>query len=812
MDSLVKDLRFALRMLLRNPGFTAVAVLTLALGIGANAAIFNVVNAVLLRPLPYPDPDRLVLVWESTINDRTNIVSAPNFFDWRRQNRVFENMALFDSAGRGYNLSEGNEPERISGIRVSAGFFDVLGVKPFLGRTFVPDEEILGKDHEVILGYGLWKRRYGGDRAIIGKTVRVDGESFTVVGVMPKEFQFQFWSNPRELWVPIGYTEGDKSRGSHSFVAMARLKPGVTLAQARVEMDTIGRRLSNEYPQDNAGESATATLMGDFQVRALRPTLLTLFAVVGFVLLIACVNVANLALARSATRQKELTIRRALGAGRFRIVRQLMTESVLLGLVGGLAGLFVASFSLSFFELIIPFNLKFLAFRPLESIPMDGRVFGFALAISILTGILFGLAPVLGARRNDLTEPLKEGAGRGATSSGRNRLRQALVASEVALALVVLACAGLMVESMVRLLRVDPGFNPKNVLTMDMSLPQVNLYYGPPVHARFCQDLEGHVGALSGVVSVSAISHLPLEGQAGRGFEIEGEADPGPEHQPSAGYSVTCPGYFRTLGIPIREGREFTNQDTLSAPGVIVINETMARRYWSNKDPIGSRIKLGYFDSKEPWLTVVGVARDVRHWGLDEKVEPEFFRPYTQAAWPSMTVVVRTASAPGSYAIPVKKVMGEIEPEQPVSNIGSMEEVVRDSVGSMRFPMLLLTVFALLALALAAVGITGVVSYAVVQRTHEIAIRMALGAQPRDVLQLVVQGSMVWALAGVVGGIAGAIGVTRYLSALLYAVRPTDPWVFGAASLLLAIVALLASYIPARRATRVDPIVALRYE
>jgi putative ABC transport system permease protein len=811
MDSLVKDLHFAFRMLLKNPGFAVVAVLTLALGIGANAAIFSVINTVLLKPLPYPDPDRLVLVWES-IQDRTNIVSAPNYFDWRQQNRVFESMALFDSAGRGYNLSEGNEPERVSGVRVSASFFDVLGMRPFLGRIFLPDEEILGKDHEVILGYGLWKRRYGGDRSLIGKTIRVDGESFTVVGVMPPEFHFQFWSNPRELWVPVGYTEGDKGRGSHSFIAIARLKPGVTLAQARVEMDTIGRRLSKEYPQDNAGESATATAMSEFQVRSLRPTLLTLFAVVGFVLLIACVNVANLVLARSATRQKELAIRRALGAGRFRIMRQLMTESVLLGLVGGVAGLFVASFGLSLFKLILPFNLKFLAFRPLESIPMDGRVFGFALAISLLTGMLFGLVPAFTTRRNDLNEPLKEGAGRGATPSGRNRLRQALVASEVALALVVLACAGLMVESMVRLLRVDPGFNSKNVLTMDISQPQVDLYYGPPVHAHFCQDLEERVGALAGIVSASAISHLPLEGRAGRGFEIEGEADPGPEHQPAAGYSVTCPGYFRTLGIPIRQGREFVNQDTPSAPGVIVINETMARRYWPNKDPIGRRIKLGYFDSKEPWLTVVGVAKDVRHWGLDEKVEPEFFRPYTQAGWPSMTVVVRTASAPDSYAISVKKAMAEIEPEQPVSNIGSMEEVVRDSVGTRRFPMLLLTVFALLALALAAVGITGVVSYAVVQRTHEIGIRMALGAQPRDVLQLMVQGSMVWSLAGVVVGIIGAMAVTRLLSALLYGVRPTDPWVLGVVSLLLTGVALLASYIPARAATRVDPIVALRYE
>ncbi|MGH9773828.1 MAG: ABC transporter permease [Candidatus Acidiferrales bacterium] len=815
MGSFLQDLRYALRMLARSPGFAVVAVLTLALGIGANTAIFSVINAILLKPIPFPDPDRLVLVWETRVHegDHTNVVSAPNFHDWERQNHSFEGMAIFDSAGKGYALSGGKEPERVSGVRVSAGFFDVLGVRPFLGRTFLPEEETLGKDHEVILNYGLWKRRYGGDPTLVGKTITIDGESYTVVGVMPRDFQFQFWSGLRQLWVPIGYTQGDKVRDSNSFVAFARLKPGVTFAQAKDEMDAIGRRLMQQYPVENAGLGATISPMSEFQIRQLRPTLQALLLIVGFVLLIACVNVANLTLARSAARQKELAIRRALGASRFRIVGQLLTESLLLALLGGVAGLFVASAGLTLLERIIPDNLRFLAFRHLETIPMDGRVFAFALLISCVTGILFGLAPALGAGRSDLNEPLKEGSGRGVTQAGGRRMRNSLVAAEIALALVVLAGAGLMVESVARLLRVDPGLNPKNVLTMDMSLPQENIYYGPPVLARFCQDLDERAGTIPGVVSVSATSHLPISSAgAGRGFMIEGQPYLGPENSPNAGYSVACPNFFRTMGIPLLEGREFTERDTSGEPGVIVINQTMALRYWPKEDALGKRINLGRPGSNEPWLTVVGVVRDFQKFALDQITGPYFYRPYSQAAWPTMTIVARTASAPGAFTKPIKDALAIIEPEQPVSNIQTMEEIVIDSVGSRRFPMQLLSAFAFLALALAAVGIAGVVSYSVALRTHEMGIRLALGAQPTDVLRLVVSGSMTCAAAGVALGIAGALGATRYLSSLLYDVKPADPIVLAAVSLLLVAVALLASYIPARRAARVDPMVALRYE
>ena len=812
MSGLLQDLRYALRQLRKSPGFTAVAVLTLALGIAANTVIFSVMNVTVLKRLGFPDPDRLMLIWQTFGNDpnNTNIISAPNFWDFRRMNHVFEDVAIFDSAGRGYNLAANgsHEPERVSGLRVSASFFNVLGVQPFLGRTFLREEEIRGKDHEVILSYGLWKRRYGADRGLIGKTIRIDGDNFTVIGVMPRQFHWQFWSDPRQLWVPVGYTPGDYERGGNSFIGFGRLKSGVTVEQARAEMENIGAQLRLQYPKEDANISATVQPMSEFEITGLRTTMAALLAAVGFVLLIACVNIANLLLARASARQKELALRRALGASGLRIARQALTESTLLALIGGACGVLLAAWCTSILPLILPRQVTQLPVRELESIPIDVRVLGFALLISVLTGILFGFAPAVHAVREGVSDSLKEG-GRG-PATGRNRVRQMLVAAEVGLALMVLCGAGLMIESVARLLGVELGFNPKNVLTMSMTLPQEDLYNGPPGVPRFCEELTERVAAIPGVMDVGAVAHLPLDGGAGRSFVVEGRPDPGPGDRPGADYSVACPGYFRTMGVRILRGREFSNQDNVDAAGVIVIDQAMAQKIWPGEDPIGRAIDLGGPGGQR--LTVMGEVADMRHRALDESMHPQFFRPYTQASWPWMSIVIRTQGAPESYAPGIKKALAEVEPDRPVSEADTMENIVQDALGPRRFPTILLASFALLALILSAVGIVGIVGYSVAQRTQEIGIRMALGARPRDVLALVLRGSMTWVFVGIVLGIAGSLSLTRLLGILLYGIKPTDPEVLGTASLLLGAVAFLASYIPARRAAKVDPMVALRYE
>ena len=814
MEQLLSDVRYAFRTWRRSPGFALVAIATLALGIGANSTIFSVVNATLLRPIAYPQPDRLMTVWKARVQSPAdfNIVSMPNYKEWQRRSTSFASLAIFDSAGRGYNLTGLAEPEQVSGVRVTASFFDVLGVPPLVGRTFRPEEEEPGSGLVVVLSHGLWVRKYGADRTIVGRPIQIDGLPHTVVGVMPASFRFQFWSGVRELWVPARWTPGDYDEGSNSFVCIGRLKPDVTLAQARSEMDAIGRSMSKERQQaDDVAVTAVLEPMTEYSVRELRAVMLTILGVVGFVLLIACVNVANLMLARAAARHREFAIRCAVGASRRRIVTQLLVESVLLGCAGGAAGLVIALWMTGLLVPMLPGNLTLIPLRPLDALELDWRVVAFTAGVSILSGILFGMAPAVTAFREGLAHPLKEHA-RGSVG-GHSRLRYGLVAGEIALTLVTLAGAGVMIVSVARLLAVDPGLDPKNVLVMEMSLPQKDLYYGPPDHAGFCLALETQVRAVPGVVSVSGIAHLPIGGgSAGRSVGIEGQPDPGDGRRPGAVYTVACPNILRTLGIRLLAGREFTAQDAVGTPNVALVNETMAREFWANGDAVGKRFKIGGVNADNPWLTVVGVYADVRQQGLDRDPRRAFVRPYSQAGWPWMSIVTKTAAAPASFTSSVKKALAIVEPNQPVSDIRTMDQVVGDSVSSRRFPMLLLTGFAGLALLLAAVGIAGVVAYSVVQRTREIGVRMALGAEARHVLQLVVRHSFWWTLAGIAAGIVASLGLLRMLQGLVYGVTPTDPLVLGIVSLLLSAVALLASYVPARRAASVNPIEALRSE
>ncbi len=813
LETLWQDVKYGARALRKSPGYTLVAVITLALGIGANTVIFSVINTVLLRRLPYPDVQQLALLFRADAHDRhdTSIDSMPDYEDWKRGTDVFSSMALFDPSRGGYNLAEGTHPERLQGVRITSEFFKTFGAPLFMGREFLPDEERKGNDREVILSYELWKRRYAEDPAIVGKSIRIDGQSYTVVGIAGKDFRFQFWGNPGDLFVPVGYTTGDMQRGSHSFAVVARMKPGVSISRADAEMDAIGKRLAVAYPESNADETFTALSLESFGVSELKPTLMVLFYVVGFVLLIACVNVANLSLARSATRQKEIAVRRALGAGRFRVMRQLLTESLLLATLGCAAGLILAQSSLLAIEKSLPDQLRFMPFRPITTIPMDARVFAFAILVTCVTAVLFGMVPAFSAERTDPAEILKAGGLRGSTRV-HTRLGRGLIAVELALAMIVVVSAGLLIDSVTRLLRVDSGFRTHNVLKMDISTPETELYYGPPVNGQFCRQVQESVSAIPGVTAVSAVSMLPLQGNAGRGIDIESHPQSKPEDQYGAGYMIACPDSLKALGIALVQGRDFTNGDTPDAPGVAIVNEDMAKKFWPHENVIGQRFKIGRMGADNPWMTIVGVMHDVRQGGLDRDVMPVFVRPFAQAGWPQMSIIVKTEMAPMAVAESARRALAAALPETPVADVTPLDEVVRESVSGREIPMIVLSAFAFLALVLAAVGIAGVVSYGVAQRTQEIGIRMALGAESRDVLKMIVGDSMKWALAGVAAGAVGALLATRLLSDLLFNVKAADPWVLGGVACLLAAVALAASYLPARKATRVDPLVALRYE
>ena len=811
LGTLWQDIRYGFRMLWKNPGFTVIAVVALALGISANTAIFSVVNATLLRPLPYKETERLVMVWNREPADDKAAVAPADFLDWRDRNTVFEQMA--SSRSWSFNLTHAGQPERILGAVANASLFPLLGVSPAVGRTFLPEEETSGSGRVVVLSHGIWQRLFGSNPGVIGQKLVLNGESFEVVGVMPADFQYpqgaELWVPPRHI-VPESPTAGGsvdptKVRDNHYLRVIARLKPQATLAQAKAEMETIARQLEQQYPETNTGFGMNLVPLREDLTGKIQPALVILFCAVGFVLLIACANVANLLLARATARRKEIAIRTALGASRWRVIRQLLTESVLLSVMGGGLGLLVALWGIPSLLAISPLDI-----RRVKEIGIDGQALGFTLLVSFLTGIIFGLAPALQASNPDLNESLKESARGSAGGVGRSRLRGLLVVAEVALSLLLLVSAGLMIRSFMRLQEVSPGFNADRVLTMQLTLSRPD-YSEDRQRAALLQQVLARIEAQPGVTSASATSTIPLGGgEVSRSFVVGGQPLPEPGKEPGAEYRAVAPHYFRTMGTPLLKGRDFTERDDAQSPGVVMINETMARRFWPNEDPVGKTLTLVSLE-KEP-REIVGVVGDVRHFGLDAGAEAEMYVPYLQRPMPGVTLMIQSASAPGDVTAAVRNAVLEADRNLPVYNIRSMEEILADSVSSRRFNMLLLGIFAAIALVLAAVGIYGVMAYSVTQRTHEIGIRMALGAGRRDILKLVVGQGMILTLIGVCVGLAASLALTRLMASLLYGVTATDPLTFTGVSLLLTVIALLACYVPARRATKVDPMVALRYE
>jgi len=809
MRTLLQDLRYGARMLWKNPGFTLIAVITLSLGIGANTAIFSVIDALMLRPLPFREPDNLFQVWETDVKRGYNEMDAsyPNFADWRDQNQVFEQIAIY--SGGTYNLAGAAEPERIQGAIVSPAFFPLLGVKPALGRVFLPEEDHPNKVFSVVMSERLWRRRFNSDPQIIGRTISLDTESFTVVGVVPNIADLAGLPNDTDLWIPISHSYGFDNRRGHGYLVMARLKQGVTRAQAQADMDRIAGSLAIRLPDSNTGHSVKLVPLQEQIVGDYKLALLALLGAVLFVLLIASTNVANMLLARAAGRQKEISIRNALGAGRFRLIRQLLAESLLLAALGGAAGLLLAVWGVYLLVAFGPAGLP----RAGE-VAVDMRALGFTFAVSLLTGIIFGLAPALQASRPDLNETLKEGM-RGATgSAGHRRMRSLLVVSEIALSLVLLVGAGLLMRSFLKLQAVAPGFNPNNMLTMRVSLEGPN-YENDESRIAFYDQLLDNIKALPGVQSVGARYHIPLvpdDNYANLSFAIEGRLSE-PANRPTAFYNTVSPDLFRTMEIPVSKGRPFNEHDDQKAQRVIIINETLARRYFPGEDPIGKRMTLEDENPKEEdWATIVGVVKDTKPLALDGKPAPEMYMPFAQQPARSMALMIRTTSKPESVAAAVRRNVQALDRNQLAYGLRTFEGVMSEAVAAPRFRASLLGVFAAVALILAMVGVYGVMSYAVTQRTREIGIRMALGAEPRDALKMVMRQGAKLAVAGVAIGLGGAAALTWLIEGLLFKVRAADPATFVAAPLLLAGVALLACYLPARRATKVDPIVALRCE
>jgi len=802
MDTLLRDIRYGIRGLLKRPGFTLIALIALSLGIGANTAIFSLVNAVLVQPLPFKDPDQLVWVWGNIRQGGSRASVSPlDYLDYRQQNRTFEHFAASFSFPNHAILTGNGEPERLVAAAVTGNYFQALGVDPAFGRGFVLDNEKLANDHVTVLSYGLWQRRFGGDAEIVGKSVLLNGESYAVLGVMPKDFNFPRSS---ELWIPIAFDRwaGMKQRKAHFLRPVGRLKSGVTIAQAQTDTDSVARQLEQTYPESNTGWNLRLVSLRDQLIGNTKPTLLILLGAVGFVLLIACANVANLLLVRAAARQKEIALRTALGASRVRILRQMITESVLLALAGGALGTILATWSIKVLVLFSGDSLP-----PTAQVTIDGTVLGFTLLVSLITGVLFGLAPAFRTMKLNLCDSLKEGGRSVGEGMQRNITRSALVVVESAVAVVLLVGAGLLIRSLIQLQNVRPGFDANNVLTMSVDLPDEK-YSSPEKCDQFFQQLQTRVGALAGVENVGMISELPLGGSLNdMPYTVEGR----PVTSPTDGYDDDFrrvnPQYFNAMRIPLLRGRNFTEQDVANGTRVVLISELLARQVFPNEEPIGHRLVMAM--GGEPF-EIIGVVGDIRHHGLEIQPSPAMYLPRSGGS--STNLVIRAHGDPTNLAAAVRREVKAIDPDQPIAAVKTMDEWLSTATAGPRYRTLLLALFALVAAILASTGIYGVMSYSVNQRTREIGVRMALGARRLDVLKLVIRQGMILVILGVAIGLGGAVALTRVMSTLLFQVTPKDPLTFTVVGLFLTLVALVACYIPARRATKVDPLVALRYE
>ena len=818
MDTVLKDLRYGIRGLLKRPGFSAVAIVTLALGIGANTAIFSVVNAVVLRPLPYADPDRLVTLWETIAGSDRRSVAPGNFVDWRSQNDAFQDMAATFYGN--FNFTSDGEPERIDGATITSNLMSVLGASAQLGRTFQADDDEHQDRSVVLISDGLWKRRFGADRSVVGRTITIDEVSHTVVGVMASGFQFPARS---ELWVlgrnrnavslslvsQFPTNDWNQERDAHFLSVIGRLKPGVTLSQAQSNIAGITRRLEQDFPKTNSGLGSNVVPLHTQVVGEVRGILFILLGAVGFVLLIACTNVANLMLARATQRGREIAIRAAVGASRLRLIRQLLTESILLSVVGGLVGLIVSVWAVDLFIKLSPGDIP-----RLSEASVDLRLLGFALLVSLLTGVGFGLLPAFQATRTDLNSWLKEGGGKATEGHQRRRARSVLVVTEIALAQVLLVGAALLAISYVRVTQIHPGFNADRVLTAKIA-PSRRQYPDPRSREQFYTTVLERLQALPGVEAAGMVMDLPLTGSSmNRGFRAEGQPEARPDQDVTMDYQIVSPDYFKALEIPIKRGRGFTSADSENSERVIVINQSMAERYWPNQDPVGKRLAIGESSKENSWRTIVGIVSDVRHASLSETPVPTAFITYRQdfESWPRMGFAIKTKGDPASLSSLVRKELAALAPSQPVYAVDPMEKLMRAAVAQRRFIMLLLGSLSAIAVALAMVGIYGVISFSVGERTQEIGIRLALGARAADVMTMVLSQGMRVVLVGIVIGVGAAFALTRLLASLLFEVSPTDTSTFLIVAGLLSSVALLACYIPARRATKVDPLIALRYE